>query len=269
MDSNQKNVLHGSFRARTRVIPDYSDDPPVAPGAVLGFFTYHSDTEESDLEILTYDPTTNIRYSNQPDEDTETGNTIPGASTDAVLPNNKVWTDWHDHRLDWFDGMSRWYIDDELALEKTKNVPTKPSGLILNLWSDGGEWSGNMTVGAEVIAGFEWVEMVFNISGTNPSKRDQAACNVGCNVDGVQEVGVPEVAFDSMSSDSTSDDSTNDDSTNDDSTNADSTSNDSTSSNSLSSGSSAMVAGGVVDQVAAVVVVQVLAFWALFFFGSN
>lgn len=216
IDSNQKNLLHSSIRARMRMIPAFSNasleaivdndvgpviglntSHPVAPGAVLGFFTYESDTQESDIEILTSDPTTNIHYSNQPDYDAKTGNTVPGASTDTSLPDGMVWTDWHDHRIDWYDGISRWYVDGQLVLEKTLNVPTKPSGLILNLWSDGGAWSGNMSIGAQVVAGFQWIEMAFNISGNvnGPQKRSQQMCDIGCNVDGVKEIGFPQVAF--------------------------------------------------------------------------
>lgn len=220
LDSNQANVLYGSFRTRMRVVPNFANlsapfvndgvsvasvpgingSHPVAPGAVMGFFTYRSDTQESDIEILTLDPTTNIRYSNQPDYDAKTGNTVPGASTDAVLPDDIVWTDWHDHRLDWYDGMSRWYVDDMLVLEKTLNVPTQPSGLVLNLWSDGGEWSGNMSVGSQVIAGFEWIEMTFNISGKNPGQRSGSkSCKVGCSIDSVTTVGYPQIAFNATS----------------------------------------------------------------------
>lgn len=222
IDSNQKNLLHSSIRARIRLIPTFSNNSqyvqepdigtfsgvntshPIAPGAVLGFFTFESNTQESDIEILTSDPTTNIRFSNQPDFDEKTGNTVPGASSDVLLPNGGVWTDWHDYRLDWYDGVSRWYIDGEFVLEKTLNVPTEPSGLILNLWSDGGEWSGNMSVGAEVVAGFEWIEVAFNISGSanGPQKRhSQQLCHIGCNVDGVQDVGFPVVAFNSTGND--------------------------------------------------------------------
>lgn len=216
IDSNQQNVLHGSFRARMRVVPNFANQSapfvnngvstatvpgingshPVAPGAVLGFFTYLSDTQESDIEILTRDPTTHIRYSNQPDYDAKTGNTVPGASTDAIMPNGIVWTDWHDHRLDWYEGISRWYVDDILVLEKKLNVPTKPSGLVLNLWSDGGEWSGNMSVGSQVVAGVQWIEMAFNISGKNPGKRSGSKSrNVGCTIDKVNTTGFPQVAF--------------------------------------------------------------------------
>ena len=221
VDSNQKNVLHSSMRARMRVIPNFynttspfvdngikiasipglNNSHPVAPGAVLGLFTFESDTQESDIEILTYDPLTNIRYSNQPDYDAKTDSTVPGASTDAVMPSGDIWTEWHDHRIDWYGGISRWYVDGQLVLQKTLNVPTKPSGLIFNLWSDGGEWSGNMSVGSQVVAGIEYIEMVFNVSGSNPQKRkEQSSCQIGCNVDSIPDVGFPQVLYNVTSS---------------------------------------------------------------------
>lgn len=222
LDSTQINLLHTSIRARMRVIPnglsnasaptastEPQDDPsvgsnashPVASGAVLGFFTFRNNDQESDIEILTQDPINQIHYSNQPDWDDDNNTAVPGASTQVSLPEDWVWTDWHTHRLDWFDGLSQFWVDDVLTLNKTKNVPTKPSGLILNLWGDGGTWSGNMSVGASVSVGIQWIEMVFNVSGSveAPGKRGLekrgGSCHVGCWVDEVQEVGFPVVAF--------------------------------------------------------------------------
>jgi hypothetical protein len=224
LDCNQKNLMHTSIRVRLRVIPnDLLEDPitdnpdinsshPVAPGAVVGFFTFESNTEESDIEILTSDPTNRIHYSNQPDYDAKTGDTVPGASTDATLPSGKTWTEWANHRLDWYPGISQWWMDDQLLLTKTINVPKKPSGMILNLWSDGGEWSGNMTVGDQVEVGVEWIEMIFNVSGSvnGPSKRwteglwkrKEKHCKVACWVDGPQatEAGTPVVAWNNTAS---------------------------------------------------------------------
>ncbi|RMZ76024.1 hypothetical protein DV738_g5149, partial [Chaetothyriales sp. CBS 135597] len=223
IDCNQKNLKHSSIRARLRVIPnnllpksdktseqgDDNSTHPVAPGAVLGFFTFESNTEESDIEILTSDPIDRLRYSNQPDYDPKKGNSIAGASTDYLMQDGKVWTDWLVHRLDWFPGVSQWWIDDDMVLNKTIHVPKKPSGMILNLWSDGGQWSGNMSVGDQVVVGVEWIEMVFNISGgvNGPGhrrslmdglwKRKSKSCQVGCWVDAPESTvpGQPAVAF--------------------------------------------------------------------------
>lgn len=186
LESKQKNLLHSSIRARMRIIPlspslhplppltnansnsnsNATTSPLPAPGAVAALFTYHSTTSESDIEILTRDPTTQIRYANQPDDHPSTGSIIPGASTQSTLPGSKQYTEWLTHRIDWLDGISRWYVDGELVLEKRMNVPREPSGLILNLWGDGGRWSGGgMAVGDGVALGVEWVEMSFNVSG--------------------------------------------------------------------------------------------------------
>lgn len=238
IDSQQKNLFHSSIRARMRVIPNgmsnklapsagatsidgdnSTSNHPADPGVVAGLFTYFSSTEESDLEILTRDPTDRIRYSNQPDFNYKTGNTILGASSDVAIPDAFDWTQWLEHRIDWHNGISRWYIDGDLMLSKEKNVPTDPSGLILNLWGDGGEWSGNMSVGGQVQLAIEWIEMVFNVSGPvegtgtgsnanyqgkrtlmpGLARKTKRICHVGCTVDGVARVGFPEQVFNSTS----------------------------------------------------------------------
>lgn len=214
MDSTQTNLYHSSIRARIRVIPNGLSNTsapssgsrpvdnsragsnashPVDDGAVFGFFTYRNDKEESDTEILTHDPVTQIHYSNQPDWNDITDVSIPGASTQVTVPD---WTEWAVHRIDWYYYTSRWYVNDRSLLNKTMNVPAEPSGLILNLWGDGDTWSGNMSVGGQVTVAIEWIEMVFNITGdigdSVKRKRDKDYCNAACKIDDVETVGVPE-----------------------------------------------------------------------------
>jgi hypothetical protein len=57
------DILHASVRTRLMVVGE--DDGTVASGAVVGFFTYASDTQESDVEILTEDPLSQVRFTNQ------------------------------------------------------------------------------------------------------------------------------------------------------------------------------------------------------------
>ena len=55
LESNQKNLLHSSIRARMRIIPNSnsnSTEQTASPGAVAGLFTYYSTHAESDIEIL-------------------------------------------------------------------------------------------------------------------------------------------------------------------------------------------------------------------------
>lgn len=73
---------------------------------------------------------------NQPAYDDDAEKAIPGASTQATLPHGLRYTDWIDHRLDWFNGVVRWYVNDLLVLNKTMNAPTEPSALVVNVWGN-------------------------------------------------------------------------------------------------------------------------------------
>lgn len=197
MESRLRNIYHCSLRVRMRVLtpdvpvrqpPSFSSSSSsngqiIAPqrhsqtegegdwnhtstlppsGACAGIFTYHSKNIESDIEILTSDPPYHIRYANQPDYDPIKNREIPGASTIADLP--VPWTEWTTHRLDWFPDFSRWYSDGELRDSRTYRVPSKPSMVVINLWSDGGFWTGDMLLGESVRIGIEWIELVYNVS---------------------------------------------------------------------------------------------------------
>lgn len=132
------------------------------PGACVGIFTYHARNSESDIEILTSDPPNRIRYANQPDYDPITDKMIPGASSIIDLP--VPWTTWSTHRLDWLAGSSRWWVDDEPQVANAYQVPAAESRLVINLWSDGGEWTGDMRLGDSVYLGIEYIELAYNRS---------------------------------------------------------------------------------------------------------
>ncbi|KAK2805047.1 hypothetical protein FQN51_001142 [Onygenales sp. PD_10] len=149
-------------RNHTNLVPSNHRERPPPNGAVAGIFTFHSVHVESDIEILTSDPNTLVHYANQPDWDPLTDEEIPGSATTTDVP--VPWTEWANHRLDWFPNMTRWYLDNQFQDEKSYRVPDKPSMLVLNLWSDGGEWSGNMSVGSAVYMGVEWIEVAYNTS---------------------------------------------------------------------------------------------------------
>lgn len=204
---------------------------PPPPGAVAGLFTYHSLTSESDIEILTADPPNQVRYVNQPSYDPIADVVIPGAGT-TVTTLPVPWTEWATHRLDWFPDISRWYLNNVEQATKTYGVPFDPSMLVINLWSDGGIWSGNLTVGAAVHLGIEWIEIAYNTSGpvegpgdgksrgevgngfnlepttNNPNHggpggqhaTNARVCMVGCRIDdpdnGAKNIGNPQVAWD-------------------------------------------------------------------------
>jgi hypothetical protein len=208
IENQQKNLMHVSMRMYGRVKGDV--------GAVAGFFTFYDDNNESDVEILTRDPKDVTRYTNQPSVDKQ-GNEITAASTgpSGLAP----WNEWQTHRIDWLPKNSYWYLNQKQVAANTYSVPRKPSFLVLNMWGDGGEWSGNMTVGGQAEFQIQWIEMTFNTSGPytgakRPSKRGTVElekrakrCNTVCKIDDVKQLGTPEVVHQGNGEDDDSDDS--------------------------------------------------------------
>lgn len=193
IENQQKNLKHVSMRMYGRVVGD--------PGAVAGFFTFYDDNNESDIEILTRDPKDEIRYTNQPSVD-KSGNEVAAASTGPT--NLPPWDEWQTHRIDWLPKNSYWYLNDQQVAANTYSVPRKPSFLVLNMWGDGGEWSGNMTIGDHAEFQIQWIEMTFNTSGPytglkqdkrsiGVEKRGRKICGNVCKIDDVRELGTPEI----------------------------------------------------------------------------
>jgi beta-glucanase (GH16 family) len=192
-------MLHATLRFRARVVGD--------AGAVGGLFTFADNNDETDVEILTRLNTSTIYYSTQPSVDGK-GNVIPlGSVAVGGLPD---YNDWHEHRIDWLPGVTRWFVDGALARTSTYSAPKKPSGLVMNMWSNGGVWSGNMTVGSAAELHVQWVEVAFNTSGPRAgagsrsgpgtSKRDldkrhSSGCKTVCALDAVTTPGFPEITY--------------------------------------------------------------------------
>ena len=175
--------MYASVRARARVSG--------AAGAVAGIFLYHDDSNESDIEILTSDKTSVFRATNNPDVDPETGNQIPGASTIDNVPgiNGKGtggYTQFNDYRLDWFPTRSDWYINGKLIESKSYGVPKTECNFMINMWSNGGIWSGNMTEDKSAYLDLQWLEMVYNTTSDDAGK----GCEKKCDVDGANSGGI-------------------------------------------------------------------------------
>lgn len=176
IESSIHNLYHSSVRVRLRI---FVADPRVdsftnftigdtrlpPPGACAGIFTYNSAICESDIEILTVDPPNHVHYANQPDYDPISDTVIPGAS--AIAHIDVPWTSWATHRIDWFSWISRWYENDELLHSTRYSIPDKLSMLVINLWSDGGNWSGDLNLGENVFMGVEWIEIAYNVSSAD------------------------------------------------------------------------------------------------------
>ncbi|PWY94207.1 endo-1,3(4)-beta-glucanase [Aspergillus sclerotioniger CBS 115572] len=134
----------------------------VPRGSCAGIFTYRSAVCESDIEILTSEDPHTVHYANQPDYDPISDTLIPGAS--SIVNLSTPWTSWATHRLDWLPNLSAWYADGLLQSNSTYSIPNRPSIVAMNLWSNGGNWSGDMRIGDSVYMGIEWIELVYNVT---------------------------------------------------------------------------------------------------------
>jgi len=202
-DSSERNFEHLSARFLARVIG--------SPGACAGMFTYRpppsnkpNKVQEIDIEILTEGPNNVVQFTNQPSTDKH-GNSIPDSTVNGSLPSGD-WSEWNVYRLDWMPKQTSWYVNGISIANVTHQVPKDPSGLFVNMWSDGGEWTGVMDAGNEAQLQIQWIEMVYNISGeySGYQKRDSTGsngilekrkkhhgCAVVCSIDDVVDSGTP------------------------------------------------------------------------------
>ena len=170
--------------------------------------------QEADIEILTSNPRNAVLFTNQPSYQHD--KTIPKATQNKTLPGKKDWTKWHVYRMDWLLNTTTWYVNNEMVAENSLQVPRDPSRLILNMWSDGGSWTGNMTLYDEAYLQIQWIEIAYNTSGPfggagKTAKRGftgwnrllrkskhPLGCDIVCGVDEqVNITGTPQVLYNS------------------------------------------------------------------------
>ncbi|KAG7088476.1 hypothetical protein E1B28_012465 [Marasmius oreades] len=166
--TQRSDILYGTFRIRAQV--------PSVPGAVFGFFTYFSNSQEQDIEFLSAEPNyyQRVHYTNHPGQD-------PGATLDVTIPGADF-TTFGNHRIDWLPSRTT-YLYDGSGLTSTKqltvNVPTTPSRLILNVWSNGDPgWSQGPPT-SDAIATVQWVHLYFNSTSLSEAAFNSACTSAG------------------------------------------------------------------------------------------
>lgn len=195
-------------------------------GACMAIFTYLwgeelADVQEADIEIMTRDPKNRVQYTNQPSF-TEDGDDIPKATRNGTLPKGVEWDDWVVHRLDWTPKRSTWYANGQEVASIEYQTPKDPAQIILNAWSDGGSWSGNMSLNGAAYMQIQWIDMVYNVTKDNEEKRSfdgrgleadagqhgglvrrddsKGACKVVCSIDEADEAGETKILSKSTAS---------------------------------------------------------------------
>ena len=213
------NYQYLSMRFLARVIG--------SPGACAGIFTYlagddKSPVQEADIEILTNGPRHVVQYTNQP-SDSQSGHPIDKATRNATNPGDRDWTLWNTYRYDWTPETSAWYVNGESVANISFQVPRDPTQVILNMWSDGAMWTGNMSKFDQAYLQIQWMQMIYNTSGpstggktktkrddvgyagalpvTDLGKRADKGCALVCSVDEkVSSIGTPGFLYNDTSS---------------------------------------------------------------------
>lgn len=165
-----------------------------ASGAVTAMFTYRPGpnqnlqlVQEADLEIRTRDPPVYVQYTNQPSWNATSD--IPQATRNVSMPAGRRWSDWAHYRMDWTPGSSAWYVNGILSGSIQFQAPRDPAQVMFNSWSDGGSWSGNMSVNDEASLQIQWIEMVYN--NTDPGATRTGKCVNVCSIDETSKIGQP------------------------------------------------------------------------------
>ncbi|KAF2112781.1 concanavalin A-like lectin/glucanase domain-containing protein [Lophiotrema nucula] len=187
LDYSEHNVTYASIRMLGRVRG--------ASGAVAGFFIYHNDTTESDIEILTKDPSTRVHFSNQPTTEPDNDTPIPGSTFNESLATHQSTSAWNVYRLDWVPGRSAWYLNGAQLANTEVNVPDTATMVIMSLWSNGGNFSGQMNTGDEAWFDVKWVELLFNTTTTPDTRGGGRVCSAdspsGPPIPGVESYASP------------------------------------------------------------------------------
>lgn len=131
-------------------------------------------SRDADIEIRTNTQSAVVQYTNQPGAD-------PNAT--RVVEMATPWTAWQEHRYDWTPGASEWYVDGARVAAIDFQTPAAPLSVLLNVWSDGGVWSGEMEVGAEAEMQIRWLDLTFNSTSPRQPERGGGACGNVCVVD--------------------------------------------------------------------------------------
>ncbi|KAK6004897.1 hypothetical protein QM012_007676 [Aureobasidium pullulans] len=126
LETDYSDILYASVRTVAKISN--------VPGTTNAFIFYANDTQEVDFAFLTSD----ISKAWLTNEQTSYGS--PYSTYNVAAPSDAN-TAWHEYRLDWLPGASKFYIDGVLVQTITDNVPTTPGAWIWNNWSNGNAWT--------------------------------------------------------------------------------------------------------------------------------
>ncbi|KAI4112690.1 MAG: hypothetical protein LQ338_008283, partial [Usnochroma carphineum] len=173
--TSRRDMHYGSYRAAIK----YSEEP----GTCGSMFWYKNETQEIDVELLSY-------------QDTKSSSTAPvnyvlhakGPAGWAApqLPFHPS-DGYHEYRYDWSPGKVSFYADGQYIQDLTEGVPEASGSILLNHWSNGDPyWSQGPPV-RDVVMTVAYVKAYFNTSSDSLQARSQCvnptAKNAVCQVE--------------------------------------------------------------------------------------
>lgn len=138
--SRKNDFFYGTYRASIKVTGK--------PGAVVGWFTYLGDPlNEIDVELLTRQPRTAFFTLHH------VQTSVDNATRELPFDPSSAF---HEYRFDWYKERVDYYVDGQLLATLTKNVPDRPSRLLLNHWSGNLEKWGGQAPADDVVMQVDW-----------------------------------------------------------------------------------------------------------------
>jgi len=139
--SRRNDFHYGTYRASIKMTS--------TPGAVAGWFTYLGNPlNEIDVEFLSRDP----RVARFTLHHIRTG--VDHGREDLAFDPTAAF---HEYRFDWYKDRVEYFIDGKPSTTLTKEVPDRPSRLLLNHWSGNIPTFGGPAPTEDAIMQVDWV----------------------------------------------------------------------------------------------------------------
>ncbi|KAH7041279.1 glycoside hydrolase family 16 protein [Microdochium trichocladiopsis] len=170
-----QHYTYGTYRASIKVTD--------VPGTCTAFFWYFNDTQEIDIEFLSYDFNRNnksfpVNLVLQSTESAQAGHDASGTKDfkKVYLPFDPT-ADFHEYRFDYVPGKVTFYADGKELAEMTgDSVPTTSGHLLMSHWSNGNPGWSHGPPTQDAISTVNYVKAYFNSSDAQRKSAYAARC---------------------------------------------------------------------------------------------
>lgn len=179
VSSRRKDLFYGTYRSEIKM-------PQHVGSSCVGFFQYHNDTEEIDMEWITQKP--DMLY-------LSTKATTPDGTVGISYKNHYYYSadglglySYRDYRFDWMPNQVDFFVDNKLVYSESTNVQKVSGRWMLMNWANGDQqWSG-MPV-TDSLARVKNVRSFFNSSHPTIVDYYNKACSASSgNADAVCDI---------------------------------------------------------------------------------